>query len=163
MPPKDKPQLSAEDRTFLLDWVERYLHAEAGAQAGDPGPVMIRRLSNAEYTYTSHELTGIDSVAPAREFPERGGDILIRVQHSTEIAVGDRPDEPAIRVDAGRLERVAGQRAHVERRRGPSFVRADRSVGLVRARARSGRAARRRRAWSHAPAVGLRTASLHTA
>jgi hypothetical protein len=46
----------------------RYLRAEALANAGDPGPVGLRRLNNAEYTYTIRDLTGVD-LDPAREFP----------------------------------------------------------------------------------------------
>ncbi len=69
MPPKDAPmQPSAEQRKQLRGWVERYLNAEALASAGDPGPVVLRRLSNAEYTYTIRDLTGED-LNPAREFP----------------------------------------------------------------------------------------------
>src|SRR6476469_1183934 len=41
------------------------------AGAGDPGPVVLRRLSNAEYTYTIRDLTGVD-LQPAREFPADG-------------------------------------------------------------------------------------------
>src|SRR6202040_4343279 len=48
-----------------------YLKAEAIASAGDPGPVVLRRLGNAEYTYTLLELTGVD-LQPAREFPVDG-------------------------------------------------------------------------------------------
>ncbi len=33
---------------------------------------MLRRLSNAEYTYTLRDLTGVDSLDPAREFPVDG-------------------------------------------------------------------------------------------
>jgi hypothetical protein len=71
MPPEDAKQLSAEQRRQLRGWVERYLHAEALASAGDPGPVVLRRLSNAEYTYTIRDLTGVD-LNPAREFPTDG-------------------------------------------------------------------------------------------
>ncbi|MFN9912426.1 MAG: DUF1587 domain-containing protein, partial [Pirellulaceae bacterium] len=42
------------------------------ANAGDPGPVVLRRLSNHEYTYTLRDLTGIDTLDPAREFPVDG-------------------------------------------------------------------------------------------
>jgi hypothetical protein len=42
------------------------------ANAGDPGPVVLRRLSNHEYTYTLRDLTGVDSLDPAREFPVDG-------------------------------------------------------------------------------------------
>src|SRR5262249_28570658 len=42
--------------------------AEARQHDGDPGVVLARRLSNAEYNYTIHDLTGVD-MRPAREFP----------------------------------------------------------------------------------------------
>ena len=35
---------------------------------GDPGPVLARRLSNAEYDNTIRDLTGVD-LRPTREFP----------------------------------------------------------------------------------------------
>ena len=72
MPPKDAKQLSVEQRKQLRSWVERYLNAEALANAGDPGPVVLRRLSNAEYTYTIRDLTGVDSLNPAGDFPVDG-------------------------------------------------------------------------------------------
>src|SRR5437867_7860641 len=69
MPPKEKPQPSAEQRQQLLGWVNGVLDEIAMARAGDPGPVVLRRLSNAEYTYTIRDITGVDSLDPAREFP----------------------------------------------------------------------------------------------
>lgn len=73
MPPKDaKRQPTAEERRHLRGWIDRFLHAEALATAGDPGPVVLRRLSNAEYTYTIRDLTGVNSLDPAREFPADG-------------------------------------------------------------------------------------------
>lgn len=70
MPPKDaKPQPTAAQKKQLRGWIERYLNAEAFASAGDPGPVVLRRLSNAEYTYTIRDLTGVESLSPAKEFP----------------------------------------------------------------------------------------------
>ncbi len=71
MPPKKAPQPSPELRKRLRAWVADYLHAEALASAGDPGPVLLRRLNNAEYTYTLVDLTGVD-LRPAREFPADG-------------------------------------------------------------------------------------------
>jgi hypothetical protein len=71
MPPKKELQPSPERRLRLRRWVADYLNAEALARAGDPGPVVLRRLSNAEYTYTIQDLTGID-LTPAREFPVDG-------------------------------------------------------------------------------------------
>lgn len=71
MPPKDSPQLSADQKQQLLKWTRSYLDAEAHANAGDPGPVVLRRLSNVEYNNTIRDLTGVD-LRPAREFPADG-------------------------------------------------------------------------------------------
>ncbi|MDR3622771.1 MAG: DUF1587 domain-containing protein, partial [Paludisphaera borealis] len=69
MPPKKaKPQPTADERAKLRGWAARYLKAEAYAIAGDPGPVVLRRLNNVQYTYTLRDLTGFD-FQPAREFP----------------------------------------------------------------------------------------------
>ncbi len=72
MPPKNQPQPAPAQRDRLLDWVGAVLDEVAAAHAGDPGPVVLRRLSNAEYTYTLRDLTGLDSLNPAREFPVDG-------------------------------------------------------------------------------------------
>ncbi|MDP6445644.1 MAG: DUF1592 domain-containing protein, partial [Pirellulaceae bacterium] len=71
MPEEDAEQPSPQQRKSLRGWVERYLHAEALAGAGDPGPVVLRRLTNAEFTYTIRDLTGV-ALDPAREFPTEG-------------------------------------------------------------------------------------------
>ena len=68
MPPKEAMQPTAAQRAVLVKWVRRYLYAEALARAGDPGQVVLRRLSNAEYTFTVRDLTGV-ALDPAREFP----------------------------------------------------------------------------------------------
>jgi hypothetical protein len=47
------------------------LYAEARARAGDPGRVVIRRLSNAECNNTIRDLTGVD-LEPTRDFPADG-------------------------------------------------------------------------------------------
>jgi len=72
MPPKDATQPTDRERAQLQKWVRTYLTFEAKARAGDPGRVVLRRLSNSEYTYTLRDLTGIDSLEPAREFPVDG-------------------------------------------------------------------------------------------
>ncbi|MCA9040441.1 MAG: DUF1592 domain-containing protein, partial [Planctomycetaceae bacterium] len=68
MPPEESPQLSADQKQQLLKWVQVYLDAEARANAGDPGPVVLRRLNNAEYTYTIRDLTQVE-LNPAEQFP----------------------------------------------------------------------------------------------
>jgi uncharacterized phage-associated protein len=72
MPPKGKPQLSAEQKTTLVKWVQSTLDQISLASAGDPGPVVLRRLSNMEYTYTVRDLTGVEALDPAKEFPADG-------------------------------------------------------------------------------------------
>lgn len=69
MPPKDSPQPTEAERTRLREWTRSFLKSEARTRAGDPGPVVLRRLNNAEYTYTLRDLTGVVSLSPAREFP----------------------------------------------------------------------------------------------
>ena len=69
MPPKEKPQPTPRQREQLLTWVNAVLDDIALARAGDPGPVVLRRLSNAEYKYTLRDLTGVESLDPAKEFP----------------------------------------------------------------------------------------------
>ena len=70
MPPeKAKQQPTAEAATRgRSTWIEAVRKHEAQRNAGDPGPVLARRLSNAEYDYTIRDLTGVD-IRPTREFP----------------------------------------------------------------------------------------------
>ncbi len=72
MPPSDEKQPTAAERETLLAGARELLEVLALEQAGDPGPVLLRRLSNAEYTYTVRDLTGVESLDPAREFPVDG-------------------------------------------------------------------------------------------
>jgi hypothetical protein len=69
MPPKKaKAQPSTEARRKVVAWIETLREREAQKHAGDPGPVLPRRLSNAEYNYTIRDLTGMD-LRPTRAFP----------------------------------------------------------------------------------------------
>ncbi|MBX9788735.1 MAG: DUF1592 domain-containing protein [Pirellulales bacterium] len=68
MPPEGAEMPTTDQRAALEQWVRDYLKLEARSQAGDPGPVVLRRLSNAEYTYTIRDLTGVP-LDPAKEFP----------------------------------------------------------------------------------------------
>lgn len=72
MPPQDSDPLSDDQKRVFLEWVQSALHQIALENAGDPGPVVLRRLSNHEYTYTIRDLTGIKTLDPAREFPVDG-------------------------------------------------------------------------------------------
>ena len=68
MPPKPMKQPPEAARQQVIDWIGAVRKNEALKNAGDPGPVLARRLSNAEYDYTIRDLTGVD-LRPAREFP----------------------------------------------------------------------------------------------
>lgn len=68
MPPKAMKQPSAHDRQQVVDWIQALRWSEARKNDGDPGIVLARRLSNAEYNYTIRDLTGVD-IRPTREFP----------------------------------------------------------------------------------------------
>lgn len=68
MPPKPMKQPPAETREAVIAWIKGARANEAAKNAGDPGVVLARRLSNAEYNYTIRDLTGVD-LKPTREFP----------------------------------------------------------------------------------------------
>ena len=68
MPPKAAPQPPAKSRWQVVDWIKAVRADVARRNAGDPGPVLLHRLSNAEYNYTIRDLTGVD-IRPTREFP----------------------------------------------------------------------------------------------
>jgi hypothetical protein len=72
MPPDDAKALSSHEKDLALHWLGNSLQAVIDSNAGDPGPVTLRRLSNAEYDATLRDLTGVD-FAPSREFVRDGG------------------------------------------------------------------------------------------
>lgn len=72
MPPKDaSPPLAAADRKQLVDWMHEQLERTAHSQAGDPGQVVVRRLTNAELNYTLADLTGL-ALDWSKDFPREG-------------------------------------------------------------------------------------------
>ena len=73
MPPPEADQPTDNERAEIAQWLHDFLKAEARVRAGDPGRVVLRRLNNAEYTYTIRDLTGVDALDPAKEFPADGG------------------------------------------------------------------------------------------
>lgn len=69
MPPEDaERQPTPEERAAVVAWIKAFREDVARRHAGDPGPVLARRLSNAEFDYTIRDLTGVD-IRPTREFP----------------------------------------------------------------------------------------------
>lgn len=67
MPPKKKPQPTAEEARLLLTWIEHELF-HIDCDNPDPGRVTIRRLNRAEYNNTIRDLLGI-AFRPADDFP----------------------------------------------------------------------------------------------
>ncbi len=69
MPPKKaRKHPDPAEAGDVVRWVREFQEHEAKLHAGDPGPVLARRLSNAEYDYSIRDLTGVD-LRPTREFP----------------------------------------------------------------------------------------------
>ena len=69
MPPaKAKLHPPAPVRREAIHWFATVLDDATRRYTGDPGVVLARRLSNAEYDYTVRDLTGRD-LRPTREFP----------------------------------------------------------------------------------------------
>jgi hypothetical protein len=69
MPPEKAPrQPTPHERRAVLEWIRDFREQAARRHAGDPGRVLARRLSNAEFDYTIRDLTGVD-IRPTREFP----------------------------------------------------------------------------------------------
>jgi mono/diheme cytochrome c family protein len=67
-PPQARQQPTADQRKLVVEWIETVNEEEAKRHPNDPGIVLARRLSNAEYDYTIHDLTGVD-IRPTKEFP----------------------------------------------------------------------------------------------
>src|SRR5262245_4056103 len=69
MPPsQSRQQPPATERQSVIEWIVTVNAEEAKRHPNDPGIVLARRLSNAEYDYTIHDLTSVD-IRPAKEFP----------------------------------------------------------------------------------------------
>ena len=69
MPPRDAAnQPTAQQRKAVITWIHAAREYEARKNAGDPGLVLARRLSNAEYNASIRDLTGFD-IRPTRTFP----------------------------------------------------------------------------------------------
>jgi hypothetical protein len=71
-PPKSEPLAEGEGER-LAAWVEGALDELAAANSGDPGPVTMRRLTNAEYDRTLRDLAGGRDYGLAKEFQTDGG------------------------------------------------------------------------------------------
>ena len=72
MPPDDGKAVGEEDRAALLRWIGEGRRRAVEQNAGDPGPVTLRRLTNGEYERTVRDLTGV-AFDVARGFVPDGG------------------------------------------------------------------------------------------
>lgn len=68
MPPKPVPPPPDGETQQVIDWILALRTELVKKSAGDPGIVLARRLSNAEYNYTIRDLTGQD-LQVTRQFP----------------------------------------------------------------------------------------------
>jgi hypothetical protein len=59
MPPPDARQPGTDTRNDIAASIESALKDYIAQHAGDPGPVVLRRLTSAEYGYTIQDLTGL--------------------------------------------------------------------------------------------------------
>lgn len=71
MPPKNKPAPKQKDKENFVSWVRSILDEESKRNAGDAGPVVLRRLNNAEYNYVISDLTSL-TLNLTKEFPIDG-------------------------------------------------------------------------------------------
>lgn len=60
MPPEDADQPTSAQRAYLIDWVRRQIRAAVRQHKDDPGHIVMRRLTSAEYGYAIRDLTGLD-------------------------------------------------------------------------------------------------------
>lgn len=62
MPPAESPQPSEAQRRELTEAVARALEMYVNEHAGDPGRVVMRQLTSAEYAYSIEDLTGLNLI-----------------------------------------------------------------------------------------------------
>jgi hypothetical protein len=67
MPPRDRPQPTAQESEKVRDWVQATL-SQVECKNTDPGRVTLRRLNRQEYNNTIRDLVGVD-FKPADDFP----------------------------------------------------------------------------------------------
>lgn len=68
MPPEKAKQPTVEQRNAVINAIEGLMAADAKKWSGDPGLVLPRRLTAAEYNYSVRDLTGVD-IRPAATWP----------------------------------------------------------------------------------------------
>ena len=119
MPPPKSPQPTDAERMAAATTIEGALKAYIEQHAGDPGLVVIRRLTSAEYAYTIEDLTGLDlglertfvsDAVGGEGFTNVGGAQFRRIAQQHDGGI----DGPAV----AHVERHHAQRAGFQSRRG---------------------------------------------
>ena len=59
MPPQESPQPDDQQRQQVVATIQKHLRQAAEQHAHDPGPVVLRRMTSAEYAYFIQDLTGV--------------------------------------------------------------------------------------------------------
>lgn len=72
MPPDDEAQMSAEEKKYFLDKLNKVFDNAEKIEFTDPGPSPLRRLTKIEYNNTIRDIFGID-LQLGKEFPSEGG------------------------------------------------------------------------------------------
>ena len=68
MPPQRRRQPADAERASMATWVRNEITRASRLNEGDPGPVVLRRLTRAEYGHTIRDLTGL-TVDIERDLP----------------------------------------------------------------------------------------------
>ncbi|MFT4692741.1 MAG: hypothetical protein ACI9OD_004980 [Limisphaerales bacterium] len=71
MPPKEATQFEPEERTAVLDWLNRSIEVAVKMRQSKGGRVVLRRLNRVEYQNTMRDLFGLD-IDYARDLPPDG-------------------------------------------------------------------------------------------
>ena len=128
MPPRGMPQPTDAERRMISEWFSAVQEREAERHAGDPGVVLARRLNNAEFNYTIHDLTGVD-IAPTRTSrsipPTRPGSTIPAKRSPCRRRCWQ---VPRCRSQRRRSHRLSAARVHVRATRGGDGPDRDRYV-----------------------------------
>ena len=137
MPPEDSKDLSTNERNNLSLWVKFALEIAANTNAGDPGPVTLRRLTNAEFDYTIRDLTGVPFQFGRDFVPDGGGGegfsnigdaLFLSPQQLDKVFTAARQLAEHATVMPGSGIRFAPQRIGI---RGPAQFKSDAESALV--------------------------------
>jgi hypothetical protein len=68
MPPEKAPRIpTSDERRAVVEWIGALREEDARKNAGDPGTVLGRRLSSAEFDYTMRPTPSIPLIDTTRE------------------------------------------------------------------------------------------------